>query len=204
MKDPFAHLPADQRREINRALKLNAYGELIREFEGEDFFSQLAAFSIRQQMLEDPDLADLEEHRDTLVAFVKRLHGMRDAFYTCPWTRFPRDLAYNGHLAQMSAGEAKVYMALLALVDTRSLVTCAGIQTIADMAGRSISRTSKLLTRLKKIYKERKAAQEEKIPATIDARPGTVYEDVSEVLDQAIEAKFTDITFVGAYDDHIK
>ncbi len=37
-------------------------------------------------------------------------------------------------------------------------------------------------------------------PATIDARPGTVYADVVRVLDVALAADFTDITFVGAYD----
>ena len=44
----------------------------------------------------------------------------------------------------------------------------------------------------------------EKVPATIDARPKTVYSDVVKVLDQAIDAGFTDITFVGAYPDHIE
>ena len=34
--------------------------------------------------------------------------------------------------------------------------------------------------------------------ATIDSLPGTVYEDVVAVLDQAIDAQFTDITFKGA------
>ena len=41
-------------------------------------------------------------------------------------------------------------MALLALVDQRTLVTCATLETIANMAGRSEDRTSKLLTLLKK------------------------------------------------------
>jgi len=41
-------------------------------------------------------------------------------------------------------------------------------------------------------------------PATIDSRPGTVYADVVKVLDKAISAKFTDITFVGAYPENIK
>ncbi len=36
---------------------------------------------------------------------------------------------------------------------------------------------------------------EEKVPATIDARPGTVYEDVVDALDQAIFAGFNDITY---------
>ena len=62
----------------------------------------------------------------------------------------------------------------------------------------------KLRERLTKIFKERKALGEEKVLATIDARSGTVYEDVVDALDQAIFAGFNDITFVGAYADDIK
>ena len=62
----------------------------------------------------------------------------------------------------------------------------------------------KLGKRLQTIYKQRKAANEEKIPSTIDARAGTIYEDITGVLDEAIEAGFKDITFVGAYDEGIK
>ena len=40
---------------------------------------------------------------------------------------------------------------------------------------------------------------DDKRPATIDSRPGTIYGDVVPVLDAAIRAKFTDITFVGEY-----
>jgi len=59
--------------------------------------------------------------------------------------------------------------------------------------------------RLRNIYKQRLAAMPgEKVPSTIDARSGTVYSDVAKVLDQAMEAGFTDITFVGAYDDSVK
>ncbi len=36
-------------------------------------------------------------------------------------------------------------------------------------------------------------------PATIDAKPGTMYADIIVALDAAIEAGFTDITFGGAY-----
>ena len=61
----------------------------------------------------------------------------------------------------------------------------------------------KLRTRLAKIYQDRSAG-EDKVPATIDARAGTNYRDVAGVLDQAIESGFTDITFVGAYQEHIK
>ena len=38
-----------------------------------------------------------------------------------------------------------------------------------------------------------------KSPATIDCRPGSVYGDMVPVLDAAVEAGFTDITFVGEY-----
>ena len=58
--------------------------------------------------------------------------------------------------------------------------------------------------KLKSIYDQRKANHEEKVPSTIDARVGTVYQDITGVLDVAIEAGFTDITFVGSYDDSIK
>lgn len=37
-------------------------------------------------------------------------------------------------------------------------------------------------------------------PATIDARPGIVYADVVKVLDAAILAGFTEVTFVGSYE----
>jgi len=42
--------------------------------------------------------------------------------------------------------------------------------------------------------------QDDERPATIDARPGVVYGDVVKILDEAMTAGFTDITFVGAYD----
>lgn len=51
-----------------------------------------------------------------------------------------------------------------------------------------------LLARLKVLHRE-----DEERPATIDARPGTVYGDVVPVLDATIEAKFKEITFVGSY-----
>lgn len=37
--------------------------------------------------------------------------------------------------------------------------------------------------------------------STIDARKGVVYGDVVPVLDKAIAAKFSDITFVGSFED---
>lgn len=59
---------------------------------------------------------------------------------------------------------------------------------------------------LKRIHKERERLMPDgkKVPATIDSRSGTVYGDVVPVLDAAIEAGLTDITFVGAYDDSVK
>lgn len=61
-----------------------------------------------------------------------------------------------------------------------------------------------LRERLIKIYKNAKKAltdPEDKPAATIDPRKGSVYEDVVLVLDAAIDAEFTDITFVGSYED---
>ena len=54
-----------------------------------------------------------------------------------------------------------------------------------------------LQDRLKVLHK-----QDDERPATIDPRKGTVYEDVVAVLDCAIIAEFTEITFVGSYEDN--
>ena len=51
-----------------------------------------------------------------------------------------------------------------------------------------------LQDRLEELFK----ADDER-PATIDSRPGTTYGDVVPVLDAAIFAGYTDITFVGEY-----
>lgn len=40
--------------------------------------------------------------------------------------------------------------------------------------------------------------QDPERPATIDAYPGTVYEDVIKVLDVVLLADYTDVTFIGA------
>ncbi|MCH2103440.1 MAG: biopolymer transporter ExbD [Planctomycetes bacterium] len=61
---------------------------------------------------------------------------------------------------------------------------------------RKMTDVSELQTRLAQIYK----ADSER-PATIDSRPGTVYEDVVAVLDATLNAGFTQITFVGSYED---
>ena len=73
-----------------------------------------------------------------------------------------------------------------------------------SVANFKTQKLSELGKKLKQIYTQRKALNEEKVPSTIDARTGTVYEDITGVLDEAIEAGFSDITFVGAYDDSIK
>ncbi|MFT4537600.1 MAG: biopolymer transport protein ExbD [Planctomycetota bacterium] len=64
----------------------------------------------------------------------------------------------------------------------------------------------KKTTKLSEIETKLKSIREKEPdrPATIDARPGTVYGDVIKVLDVALSAEFTDITFVGAYPDSIK
>ena len=41
--------------------------------------------------------------------------------------------------------------------------------------------------------------QDPERPATIDCRAGTVYGDMVPVLDAAIDANYTDITFIGEY-----
>jgi biopolymer transport protein ExbD len=51
----------------------------------------------------------------------------------------------------------------------------------------------RILVQLKRDDPERKS--------TIDCRPGTVYADMIPVLDAAVDAGFTDITFVGEYKD---
>lgn len=55
---------------------------------------------------------------------------------------------------------------------------------------------------LGEVQKRLKALHEEdpKRPATIDARPGTIYADVVKVLDAAMDAGFTEVTFVGSYE----
>ena len=55
---------------------------------------------------------------------------------------------------------------------------------------------TKRIAELAKELKRQYELDDEK-PATIDPYPGTVYEDVVEVLDAAILAGFQEITFVG-------
>ena len=61
---------------------------------------------------------------------------------------------------------------------------------------RKMSTLEELEVRLRQLHK---AADER--PATIDSRPGTVYADVIGVLDATLNAGFTQITFVGSYED---
>ena len=61
---------------------------------------------------------------------------------------------------------------------------------------RKMTDVIELQSRLTQIHK----ADDER-PATIDSRPGTVYEDVVAVLDATLNAGFTQITFVGSYED---
>ena len=61
---------------------------------------------------------------------------------------------------------------------------------------RKMSDVDELEKRLRQLHK---AADER--PATIDSRPGTVYEDVVDVLDATLNAGFTQITFVGSHED---
>ncbi|MFT7677454.1 MAG: biopolymer transport protein ExbD [Planctomycetota bacterium] len=55
----------------------------------------------------------------------------------------------------------------------------------------------RLLEILERVYSRR----DDLAPATIDALPGTSYGDVVPLLDMAVAAGFTDITFVGARPD---
>jgi len=60
-------------------------------------------------------------------------------------------------------------------------------------------RKTRDLDELQRVLKDLHLADKER-PATIDARPGTVYEDVVHVLDAAMNAEFKEVTFVGSYE----
>lgn len=64
-------------------------------------------------------------------------------------------------------------------------------------------RTTKDLTELARRLKEQYLADPE-APATIDPWPGTVYSDVVDVLDVAIAAGYSDISFVGDRSEQVK
>ena len=63
---------------------------------------------------------------------------------------------------------------------------------VYSIGPRATKDLGELSRRLKEVYE-----MDKERPATIDAYPGTVYEDVVHVLDVAILAGYTDITFVG-------
>ena len=63
------------------------------------------------------------------------------------------------------------------------------VYSIGPKSTRSLEEVKR---RLRDLYN-----QDPERPATIDPYPGTVYDDVINVLDVAIEAGYTDITFVG-------
>jgi biopolymer transport protein ExbD len=65
-----------------------------------------------------------------------------------------------------------------------------------DVGPRKMTDVLELQSRLTQIHQ----ADDER-PATIDSRPGTVYEDVVAVLDATLNAGFTQITFIGSYED---
>lgn len=60
-------------------------------------------------------------------------------------------------------------------------------------------RRTRDLVELEEVLKQIHLADDTR-PATIDARKGSVYEDVVHVLDAAMNAEFEEVTFVGAYD----
>ena len=68
---------------------------------------------------------------------------------------------------------------------TRQIMYVVGPKKYTDL--------NELGKRLSKLHEE-----DDERPATISARRGVVYGDVVPVLDAAIEAEFTEVTFVGA------
>ncbi len=66
---------------------------------------------------------------------------------------------------------------------------------------RTTSDIDVLASRLDEIFERESRPGEDAPSLSIDPRKGTVYEDVVAVLDRAIGAEFTDITFVGSYED---
>lgn len=60
-------------------------------------------------------------------------------------------------------------------------------------------KTTRDLEEVKRRLKDLRVQDPER-PATIDAYPGTVYEDVIKVLDVVLLANYSDVTFIGARD----
>jgi len=50
---------------------------------------------------------------------------------------------------------------------------------------------------------DEKTGEPKLVPATIDARTGTCYEDIADVLDAALNANFEEITFVGDHGENV-
>jgi hypothetical protein len=131
--EPF---PPDIQREMRRYIKRGAYQDILGAFD-DDGFGQLVRYSVAQAIAEDDDLCNLEQHRTLLVAFGRTLMGLKDALKDIPWTRFPRAIGWNGGIERMTGGESRLYLALLTLVDPKTLTTTAMLETMADMIERS-------------------------------------------------------------------
>jgi biopolymer transport protein ExbD len=69
-----------------------------------------------------------------------------------------------------------------------------GRELLYAIGPRKTTDLAEIRSRLKDLHK----ADPER-PATIDARKNTIYGDIVPVLDAALEAEFTEITFVGEY-----
>jgi len=114
----------------------------------DDWFGDFYKFLMRDLVRYSDE--NLPQLRAEIIEWAKCIGGRVDEFKDAPWCRFPRDLVWNGHWAQMTGGERRVFGSLLALVDPRSLVTYATLKTIGEKAGLSEDRTSRALTALKK------------------------------------------------------
>ena len=67
-----------------------------------------------------------------------------------PWARFPCEIVRSGQWADMTAGECRTYVALLGIVDGKTLTTMMGLKKIAKRAGLKPGQASRMLTRLKR------------------------------------------------------
>jgi len=137
-------------RDVRRILKRTVLAELLAESADNAFIHETAAYYIQNELASDPDLIDLESHRDALAKFVSQLAGIKDGFADQPWTRFPTNLMWSGMLAKLNASASKTLMALLGLVEPRTLQTFASIATIARHAGQSERVVSRNLAALKR------------------------------------------------------
>ena len=69
-----------------------------------------------------------------------------------------------------------------------------GRELVYSIGPRKTEKVSDIAKWLKDFYRK-----DPERPSTIDCRPGTVYGDMVPVLDAAVDAGFTDITFIGEY-----